>query len=90
MVSWLLPTSKTDSRAHGVERAWRCLCRDGLRTPCPFHALAEQHELSSTLAHRLHGEGVMPSSFPLFPAADGTEVAKADVVRAIETVADAL
>eukprot|EP00971_Amphidinium_carterae_P236106 4685690-Amphidinium_carterae.1 len=55
-----------------------------------LHALAEQHELASALAHRLHGEGFMPSSFPLFPAADGTEVAKAAVVLAIETVAEAL
>eukprot|EP00971_Amphidinium_carterae_P246526 4896473-Amphidinium_carterae.1 len=90
MVSWLLPTSKTDSRAHGVERAWRCLCREGLRTPCPLHALLEQHELACALARRLHGEDFLPSSFPLFPAADGTEVTKAAVVLAVEKVADTL
>ena len=41
-VTWFLPTSKTDARAHGCKRTWKCICSPASsRFSCPYCLFVE-------------------------------------------------
>ena len=82
-VHWLLPASKTDPSAAGVERTWGCVCAGSPagRRPCPWHAAVAHERL---LQRTFSQEALSAEGFPWLPSADGSVVAKEDVVLSIE------
>lgn len=89
-VTWLLPSSKTDTAANGVTRTHGCSCSSSseqYRKLCPFHC-ARQHvkNLRSHFSHLPQGEFDV---LPLFPDRDGCTVDKKDMIDGIRTVAAA-
>ena len=80
VVSWRLPTSKTDPRALGTERSWGCLCQAGKDVPCPYHALVRQLGRVQGLAQVLDAD---LNAMPLFPDEDGYRITKGASIATI-------
>ena len=79
-VSWLLPCSKTDSKALGKTRSWDCVCDNVLAKPCTFHAFRDHcSRLDNMFAPLLPHDDL-----PLFPDIEGKPVPKHLVVKFIE------
>jgi hypothetical protein len=77
VVRWSLPASKTDTEAHGVARAHGCCCTaDSLVGACPFHAVKAQLERLRRLFPDRWSASGPDEDLPLFPAKDGSVVAK--------------
>lgn len=82
VVSWLLPSSKTDSAALTTTREWRCLCDANTIWLCPFHAAVRQMEfLKDTFGDE---NGALPPGLPFFPSLRGGAVSKESVVETIK------
>ena len=77
VVRWSLSASKTDTEAHGVARAHGCCCEAAAPVgACPFHAVKRQLDrLKLLFPDRWSGTGP-DEDLPLFPAKDGSVVAK--------------
>eukprot|EP00971_Amphidinium_carterae_P249629 4954893-Amphidinium_carterae.1 len=59
-VTWLLPVSKTDPRAHGISRSWGCICTQHRDLICPVHRMAHLDMIKTS------------GSELLFPTVDAT------------------
>eukprot|EP00971_Amphidinium_carterae_P341779 6480776-Amphidinium_carterae.1 len=83
----LLPSSKCDPQALGLERTHGCSCKRLGKTSCPAHGLQMQ-------VRRLHDrfgvQGQLPAELPLWPTVDGVAVTKDKVVDTIEHAAGLL
>ena len=71
---WLLPASKTDTKAHGTVRSLACACPSPL---CPVGALRRVHGVAVQLAgsRQMH-----TGDSPLVPGLDGSAMSKAHMV----------
>ena len=79
IVSWLLPSSKTDCSALTTTREWHCLCEANTIWLCPFHAAVRQLEF---LKERFGDkDGNLPAGLPFFPTRGGAAAVKETVVE---------
>ena len=79
IVSWLLPSSKTDCSALTTTRKWHCLCEANTIWLCPFHGAVRQLEF---LKERFGDkDGNLPAGLPFFPTRGGAAAAKETVVE---------
>ena len=82
IVTWLLPSSKTDCAALTTTREWRCLCEANTIWQCPFHAAVRQMEF---LRERFgNADGELPPGLPFFPTSKGEAAAKETVVETLK------
>ena len=90
-VTLLLPSSKQDPEAFGVERTHGCCCVPGTQTLCcPVHAVLDQLQYLLSKFPGDHTAGQPHTHLPLFPCEDGGTCTKLDVVTAIRTAAISL
>ena len=86
-VEWSLPVSKNDTEAVGVSRSHGCSCGSSRSARCPAHVAQLQLARLERLFPEKFREGKPIECLPMFPAADGSVVAKEDMVATIETAA---
>ena len=89
-ITWHLPVSKTDPTAVGCYRSWGCVCTSTSSTgsDCPWHVAYEYWNALTTRFGDCNGK--LPDDLPLFPDDCGRVVTKAEMVEAIENLADAV
>ena len=90
--TWLLPASKTDTRALGVARTHGCCCGVGMfGNACPAHALwAQRSWLRARFPSRHSVDGLPAPDLALFPDPEGKVCEKDAVVATIRAAAEAL
>ena len=86
-VHWSLPVSKNDTEAVGVSRTHGCSCGSSRSSSCPAHAAQRQMARLLRLFPEKFKEGMPEENLLMFPSADGTVVAKEDMVSTIEVAA---
>ena len=92
VASWLLPASKTDQLALGVERAHGCGRVPSEVTPgCPSHTLWDQLQtLHDSFFHRFNEQGRPDRDLPLLPDERDTPCTKEQMVATISEAATQL
>ena len=83
----ILPVSKTDQRAEGLARGYRCQCGGDPAPACPVHALWDQLLFLRRQFGHAWASHIPPGDFPLFPDLHGQPCMKSAMVRTIEVAA---
>ena len=82
-VVWLLPASKTDTKAKGTRRSWGCVCgssSSALPSPCPYCA--------SVIIRRWHVQQDCSPGVPFFCTLGGARVTKDAAVKTFRLLAE--
>ena len=99
MVTFNLPTSKTDPKAYGKHRTWKCTCTDPVedgeypKVPCAYHYAVICLQRNKEVAETKFGADLTPEvweSLHLFFDKEMKGVSKEDVVEAVNSIAEAL
>eukprot|EP00971_Amphidinium_carterae_P277354 5504600-Amphidinium_carterae.1 len=83
-ITFLLPASKCDAMALGLERTLGCACDKLGRVLCPVHALKDH---KAVLQRRFAAGGKLNRNLPLFPDVQGRAITKDNMADLIEEAA---
>ena len=84
-VVWSLPVSKTDARAHGCQREWRCICKPGTsRFTCPCCLLLDLDDA----AKKRYPDAKQRGKKKIFATSMETMTTKNNVIKSMQLVID--